>query len=114
MTTCTVGGYCKHWRGTGWEKKLLCFLVEFWERQEVVTYQNGLHGPQFLVTRGTTQEVLDSHTLFNVALDRVVRHCLALTLEDESVIHDGLEMVAGRSIGVVYAYDDLIGSRDLE
>ena len=92
--------------------KLWCLLVEFWERQEVVTFQNGLHGPQFLVTRGTTQGVLDSTTLFNVAVESVVRHCLSLTFEDESVIHDGLEMAAGRSIGVFYAYNGLVASHD--
>ena len=33
-------------------------------------------------------------------------------MEDESIVHDGLEMTAGRSIGVFYAYDDPIGSCD--
>ena len=52
--------------GYGMEPNLWGLLVEFWELQEVVTCQNGLHGPQFLVTRETTQGVLDSLTLFNV------------------------------------------------
>ena len=98
--------------GYGMVPKLWCLLVKFWERQEVVTLQNRLHCPQFLVTRGKTQGVLDSPTIFNVEVDSVVRHCLSLTLEDESVTHYGIKMTSGRSIGVLYAYDDRIGSQD--
>ena len=58
--------------GYGMGPKIWGLLVEFWERQEVVTCQNGLHGPQFLVNRGTTQGILESLTLFNVAVDSLV------------------------------------------
>ena len=58
--------------GYGMGPKLWGLLVEFWERQEVVTFQNGLHGPQFLVTRGTTQGILESLTLFNVEVYSLV------------------------------------------
>ena len=49
-----------------------------------------------------------SNTLSNVAVDRVVRHCLSLAVEDESVIHYGLKMAVGRNMGVFYVDDGLI------
>ena len=35
--------------------KLRVLMAEFWSHHEVVTHQNGFHGPQLRVTRGTTQ-----------------------------------------------------------
>ena len=52
--------------GTG--PKLRVLLAEFWLPQEVVTRQNVFHGPQFQATRGTTQGVISSPTLFNVEM----------------------------------------------
>ena len=54
--------------------KLRVLLAEFWLRQELVTHQNGFHVPQFQSNRGSTQEGMASPTLFNVAVDSVVRH----------------------------------------
>ena len=40
--------------GYGAGPKLRGLLAEFWTRQEVVTCQNGSHGPQFPKTIGAT------------------------------------------------------------
>ena len=60
--------------------KLQGLLAAFWDLQEVVTQQNGFHGPQLLATRGTSQGVLAYSTLLYMALDTVVRHWLSLIL----------------------------------
>ena len=52
----------------------------FWENREVVTRQNGYHGPQFRVTRGTTQGGVAFPTLFNVEVNSVVFHWIFLTV----------------------------------
>ena len=70
--------------------------MEFWLRQEVFTIQNGFHGTQLLATRGMTEGRLDSPTLFNVAVESVVRHWMSLTVEEESTTHEGLWMAIGR------------------
>ena len=56
------------------EPKLRVLLAEFWSIQELVTCHNDFHGTQFRVTRGTTQGVLASPTLFNVSVDSVICH----------------------------------------
>ena len=89
-------------------------LAEFWARKEVVTRKNGYRGPQFRVTCRTTQGGLTSPTLFNVAVDRMVRHWLSTKVEDNAVINDSLGHVVGRSLGVFYTNDDILGSQDQE
>ena len=88
--------------------------MEFWARQEVATRKNGYQIPQFRATRGTTQGGLTSTTLFNVAVDNMVRHWLSMTVEDDVVIFKGLVHAVGRSMGVLYADNGLLGSRGLE
>ena len=51
-------------------------------------------------------------TIFKVAVDNVVRNCLSMTVEDDEIILDGMVHAVGRSMGVFYADDGLIGSRD--
>ena len=92
--------------------KLQVLLAEFWSRQEVVTRQNGLHGTQFRATRGMTQGRLTSPTLFNVEVYRVVRHWLSFTVEDNYATINGLGMSVGRCMGVFYADDGMIGTRE--
>ena len=65
-------------------------LAEIWSRHKLVTFQNGLHGPQFQYTRGMAHGRLALPTLFSMAVDSVVRHWLSLTVEDDSDTHDGL------------------------
>ena len=51
----------------------LCgILVEFWERQEVYTWENGYHVPHLQVASGKTQGGLIEPTLFNIAVDNAV------------------------------------------
>ena len=48
--------------------KLHILLAVFWLQQEVVTLHNGFHSSNLQATGGTTQGVLVSPTLFNVAV----------------------------------------------
>ena len=57
-------------------------LAKLWDNQEVVTRQNGYHGPQLRATHGTTQGGIGLPTLFKVAVNSVVRNWLSLTVED--------------------------------
>ena len=75
----------------------LCGLLDtFWDLQKVVPSQNVFHGPAFPTTRGTTQDVLVSSTIFNVVVDNVIRTWLAMTVEDQRVDHYGLLETNGR------------------
>ena len=59
----------------------LCGLLEtFWDCQQVVLIQNGLHGPAFPAKRGTWKVGIVSTTLFNTVLDNVIRTRMAMTL----------------------------------
>ena len=51
-------------------------LEEFWKNHKVVTRQNGYHSTKFRAAHITTQGGggLASPTIFNVAVDSVVRH----------------------------------------
>ena len=91
--------------------KMRGILAELWVQQEVVTRENWYHGPQFRATRGTTQGGLKLLTLFNVVVDNVVRHWLSMTVEDDTVIHDGMVHAVGWSMGVFYRDDGPIGLR---
>ena len=93
----------------GAEPKMWGILAEFWARQEVVTRKNGDHGPQFRATCGTTQGGLTFTTLFNVAVDNVVRNWLSITVEDDMIINYGMVHVVIWSMGVFYAENGLIG-----
>ena len=53
-------------------------------------------------------------TLFNVAVDRMVRNWLSSKVEDNAVINESLGHVVGRSLGVFYTNDDILGSQDQE
>ena len=76
--------------------------------------KNGYHGPQSRDPRETTQWGLKFTTIFNLAVDSVVWHWLSMTLEDVTVIHDGLGHAVGQSLEVFYVDDGLIGSQDPE
>ena len=60
-------------------------LATFWVHQEVVTRQNGYHGPNFKSAQGMTQGGLISLTLFNVVVYNVVRTWLTLNVEYHTV-----------------------------
>ena len=51
-------------------------------------------------------------TLFNLVVDNVVRNWLSMTVEDELVAHDGLGLMMGQCIGMFYANDGLVWSRE--
>ena len=91
---------------------MLVVLFEFWARQEVVTIQNRCHYPHFRSNHVITQGGLTLTTIFNVALDNVVRNWLSTTVEDDTVIHDGLGHAVRQSMGVFYTDDGIIGSQD--
>ena len=102
MTTCTV------------VVKMRGILAEFWLQKEMVNQQNGYHEPQFKANRGTTKGGLVLSTLFNVAVERVVCHCLSMTVDYYVVIHNGLGHEVGRKLGVLYTDNCLLGSQDME
>ena len=57
---------------------------------------------------------LISPTIFNVVVDIVIRTWLAMTVEDQRVSHDGLEVNFRRCLGFLYANDGIVGSRDAD
>ena len=73
-------------------------LAVFWYQQEVVTHQNGYHGPHFRATRGITQGGLILPTLFNFIFDNMVRNWLSLSVEDQLVAQEGLLLVVSRCL----------------
>ena len=93
----------------------LCGLLEtFWGHQQVVPKQNGFHGPALPATQGTTQGGLVLSTLFNVVVDNVIKTWLAMTVENQRVYHDGLGVTIRRCLGVFYANDCMVVSRDAD
>ena len=91
------------------ESKMRYILAELWALEEVVTQKNGYHSLKFRATSGTTQGSLKSMTLFNMAVGSAVRHWLYTTVEDDTIIHDGLGHEVGRILGVLYAGDGILG-----
>ena len=53
-------------------------------------------------------------TKINTTVDSLVLHWMSLTVEDLSTNHEGLGMTVGQCIGIFYADDGMIGSRDTE
>ena len=93
----------------------ICGLLEtFWDCQHVVLRKNSFHGPDLPATRGTTQVRLVSPTLFNVVVDNVIQTWLGMTVEDQRVDHEGLGETVGRCLGVFYAGNGMVGSRNSE
>ena len=98
----------------GVEPCLRGILKTFWDFQQVVPRQNGSHLPAFTATRGTTQGGLVSPTLLNLVLDNVIRTCLTMALEDQRVDHDEFGDTVRQCLGVFYADDGMVGSRDAD
>ena len=91
----------------------LCgLLATFWYHQKVVPWQNGYHMRAFPDTWGTMQDGLVSLTLFNIVMENVIRTWLAMMVEDQRVAHGGMDEAVGRRLGVFYANDGMVGSRD--
>ena len=80
----------------------------------MVPRQNGFHRLALPDTRGRTRGGLVSPTLFNMVVDNVIRTWLSMTVEDHRVAQDGLKETIGRYVGVFYADDGMVGSRDLD
>ena len=78
----------------------------------MVKIQNGFHGTAFPYTMSTTQGGLVSPTLFNVVTGNAIRTWIDMTVEDKMVAHDRLGETVGRCLGVFYANDGMVGSRD--
>ena len=87
-------------------------LETFWGRQQVGPIHNGSHGPAFPATRGTTQGSLVSLTLFNVVVENVIITWMAITVEYQRVAHDGLGETTRWCLGVFYADNGMVDSRD--
>ena len=91
----------------------MCGLLNtFWAHQQVVPRQNGYHGPALQAIRGTTQGDLLSPTLFNVVVYNFIHTWLAMTVEYQRVAHYGLVEAVRKCVGVFYANDSMVVSRD--
>ena len=51
-------------------------------------------------------------TLFNVVVDNVIITWMAMTVEDQRVAQDGLGETVGWCVGVFYAENGMVGSRE--
>ena len=71
-----------------------------------------LHILAFPATRGKTKGVFVSLELFNVLVDNFIITCLAMTLEEQRVDHDGLRDTVGRCLGVFYDENGMVDSRN--
>ena len=72
------------------------------------TRKKGHHSPNFKATWETTQGGLISLTLFNVVVDNMVRTCLAMTVEYQTVAQEGLRINVGICLGVLYDDNGMI------
>ena len=91
----------------------MCRILEvFWDQQEVVTHQNGYHVPHFKENWGTTQGGLISPTLFNLIVNNTVKNWLSMTVEYQLVAYKRLGLDVGRCMGLLYADNIVLGSRD--
>ena len=89
-------------------------LEEFWERQGVVIWKNGYHGPQFQFTRRKTQGSHILLALFNLIVENVAQNWIVLTVEDKLVAHDRMGLAVEWCLGLIYVDDGMVGSRDPE
>ena len=80
----------------------------------MVKRQIGYHVTWFWANHTTTQGGLKSPTLFNMAVDSVVRHWISLTVEDREVLQDGPGNAVVWSLVMFYADYGLLGSWDPE
>ena len=98
--------------GYGAIPRMCILMAMFWGQQEVVTRQNGYHGPTFKATQVTTQDGLIFPTMFNLIASNVVRKCILMRVSDQEVTHKGLIIVVGRFLGLLYADNSMVGSQD--
>ena len=61
-----------------------------------------------------TQGSLVSLTFFNVVVDNIIQKWWVMTVGDHKVTHDGMVEAVGCCLGVFYANDGMVGSRDSE
>ena len=87
-------------------------LETLWECKHMVPRQEGFYVPAFTSTWGTTQGGLMYPTLFNMVVENFKRTWLDMTLKDQRVAHDGLGETVGRCLGVLYANNGMVVSRD--
>ena len=87
-------------------------LVVFWYQHEFVAHQNRCHGLYFKTTRGTTQVRIVSPTLFNLIVYNMVCNWLALMVDDQLSVQEGLGLALGRCLVIFYANGGMVESRD--
>ena len=98
--------------GYGLGPRLCGILETFWDCEHVVTRHNGFHIPALPSTRNTKQIGLVSLTLLNVVVDNVIRTWLEMIVEDQRLTNDGLGDTVRRCLGVFYANNGMVSSRD--
>ena len=93
----------------------LCGILEtFWANQKLLPRKNGYNVMEFQVTRVKTQGGLISLTLFNIVVNFFIRTCLDMKVEDQRVVHNRMGEAVGSCLGVFYADESMVGSRDYE
>ena len=64
-----------------------------WENQLMIAKEQGFFGPSFPTSCGCSQGSKFSPNAFNIAVDKVARHWLALVIEDDgTVVLDDLDL----------------------
>ena len=99
--------------GYGVGPKVRRLLVSYWDAQQFVVRQNDYFGDPLRPTRGVTQGDIVSPTVFNIVVDAIVRHWLALTVDDGSETN-GRGVSVRELLVLFYADDGLIASRNPE
>ena len=93
----------------------MCGILDtHWDRQQVVPICNGSHIPVLPDIMGTKQGALIYLTLFNVVVNNFIGTWLSMTVEDQSVDHDGLGETIGWFLGGLYANDGMVRSQDAD
>jgi hypothetical protein len=91
--------------------RIIRLLTTFWDNQEVATKQTSFYGEPFQATRGVTQGDTVSPTLFNIAVDAVIR---AWEREMDQEQERSEENQRTDVDCEFYADDGKVGSRDPE
>ena len=99
-------------KGYGSGPRMCGILGNLWYCQKLVPRKNGFHRLVFPITRGTTQGVIVTLTLFNVVVDKFIRNCLTVTVEYQRVAQHGLVETVARCMGVFYANNGMVSLRD--
>ena len=96
--------------GYGAELHMCKIIATFWVHKEVVIRHNGYHGLNFNTNWGTTQDGLISLYLFKVVVDNVVRTWKEITVNNQTVVQEGLLLNVVRCLVFFDSGDGMVGA----